>query len=152
MSEIVHAIDYFMLSATTVRKRVSIFSSNLINLLMTDTSHFAIYVWMVFSDFKVKEELMRIFLLKGHNRGRYIYVNVIQYFIFFNALINKLASITTAGAHNRFLALWKKDKSFMEESSQYCQTRSRRLHWGADVSWLVELLPFKSSGLGAFKL
>ncbi|KAG8454178.1 hypothetical protein GDO86_000717 [Hymenochirus boettgeri] len=66
-SEIISAINSLQLSARTVTRRVEVIVD------LTDTSKLAMFVRMVFSDFEVKEELVKIIPLKGHTRGEDIY-------------------------------------------------------------------------------
>ncbi|KAG8451802.1 hypothetical protein GDO86_003847 [Hymenochirus boettgeri] len=86
----------------------------------------AMFVRMVFSDFEVKEELVKIIPLKGHTRGEDIYSKVKEYLISENIQIQKLVSITTDGAPaftgrtNGFLALCRKDSSFPKFFSYHC--------------------------------
>ncbi|KAG8436973.1 hypothetical protein GDO86_007888 [Hymenochirus boettgeri] len=93
---------------------------------LTDTSQLAMFVRMVFSDFEVKEELVKIIPLKGHTRGEDIYSKVKEYLISENIQIQKPVSITTDGAPaftgrtNGFLALCRKDSSFPKFFSYHC--------------------------------
>ena len=117
--DIITNIKELQLSKRTVTRRVELLGENMNSKLMldikdchafslqldesndfTDTTQLIIFIRMVFDDFNVKEELLKILPLFGRTTGKDI-------FFAFNDFVNKscipifkLVSITTAGAFN----------------------------------------------------
>lgn len=81
---------------------------------------------MVFDDFSVKEEFLKILPIKGHSRGSDIYSIFKKYLEENNIPLGKLSAITTDGApamkgsNNGFIALCKKDPTFPKFTSYHC--------------------------------
>lgn len=144
-SEIMSAINSLQLSARTVTRRVETMSEDVISQLKTDlkrctflslqfdestdisdTSQLALFVRMVFDDFTVKEELLKIIPLKGRTRGEDVFSSVKDYLISENIPIQKLVGITTDGApaftgvQKGFIALCRKDDMFPSFLSYHC--------------------------------
>lgn len=144
-SEIVAAIESLQLSSRTVTRRVETMSRDVFSQLKTDleeccyfslqldesidatgTAQLAVFVRMVFNNFTVKEELLKVISLKGHTRGEDVFFAVKQLILSEKIPIQKLVSITTDGApalrgsKNGFLALCQRDESFPQFLTYHC--------------------------------
>ncbi|GFT07526.1 DUF4371 domain-containing protein [Nephila pilipes] len=64
---------------------------------IADTAQLAVMVRMVFIDFTVKEELLKILPMKGQTTGEDIYKTFITYASLINMPLQKLSAITTDG-------------------------------------------------------
>ncbi|XP_021928903.1 general transcription factor II-I repeat domain-containing protein 2A-like [Zootermopsis nevadensis] len=85
---------------------------------VSDTAQLAIMVRMVFSDFSVKEELLKVLPIKRQTKGENIYNTFKTYAMEITLPLHKLSAIATdvvpgmLGSVNGFIALCKKDESF----------------------------------------
>jgi hypothetical protein len=89
---------------------------------------------MVFSDFTVKEELLKVLAMKRQTKGQDIY-NIFKTCAMEISLpLHKLSAIATDGAPgmlgsiNGFIALCKKDKSFPHIVSYHCIIHQEALY------------------------
>ncbi|XP_075768584.1 general transcription factor II-I repeat domain-containing protein 2A-like [Pelodiscus sinensis] len=93
---------------------------------ISDTAQLAVMVRMVFSDFTIKEELLKVLPMKGRTKGEDIYNLFKSYATSISMPLHKLSAITTDGAPammgctNGFIALCKKDESFPKCMSYHC--------------------------------
>src|SRR5258705_7784483 len=91
-----------------------------------DTSQLEIFVKMIFSDFTVKEDLIKIIPLKNHTTGEDIYSEVKKLIVSENIPIQNLVGITTDGAPGfigvdmGFIAICRKDEMFPCFLSYHC--------------------------------
>ncbi|XP_047098740.1 protein ZBED8-like [Schistocerca piceifrons] len=136
-SEIVAAIEFIQLSSRTVTRRVEKRSNDVFFQLKTDldeccyssmqldestdatgTAQWPVFVRMVFNNFTVKEELLKVISLKGHTRGEDIFFAMKQLILSKKIPIHELVSISTDGAPalrgstSGFIALCQRDESF----------------------------------------
>ncbi|XP_023232148.1 zinc finger BED domain-containing protein 5-like [Centruroides sculpturatus] len=143
--EIMSAIQDLQLSDNTVTRRIQAISKDMQTQLksdleicewfslqfdestdISDTAQLAVMVRMVFSDFTVKEDLLKILPMKGRTTGEDIYKIFITYAKSIDMPLQKLSAITTDGAPamvgnvNGFIALCIKDKSFPNFMSYHC--------------------------------
>uniref|UniRef100_K7GCV0 Uncharacterized protein n=1 Tax=Pelodiscus sinensis TaxID=13735 RepID=K7GCV0_PELSI len=85
---------------------------------ISDTAQLAVMVRMVFSDFTIKEELLKVLPMKGRTKGEDIYNLFKSYATSISMPLHKLSAITTDGAPammgctNGFIALCKKNLSY----------------------------------------
>lgn len=144
-NEIITAINAIQLSARTVTRRIEMMATDIESQLnndiqksvffslqvdestdVSDTSQLCIIAKMVFYDFSVKEEFLKILPLKGRTRGNDIYSTFKKYLEENNIPLEKLSAITTDGApamkgrNNGFIALCKKDPIFPKFASYHC--------------------------------
>lgn len=144
-SEIVAAIESLQLSSRTVTRRVESMSEDVFSQLKKDLdecryfsmqmdesvdatgiAQLPVFVRMVFSNFTVKEELLKVIPLKGHTRGEDIFFAMKQLILSEKIPLQKLVSITTDGApalrgsKNGFLALCQRDESFPQFLTYHC--------------------------------
>ncbi|XP_054831567.1 general transcription factor II-I repeat domain-containing protein 2A-like [Eublepharis macularius] len=158
--EIMSAIQKLQLSGNTVTRRIKAISSDLEHQLqsdmqkciwfslqldeavdVTDSSKLAVMARMVFSDLSVKEELLKILLLKGQTKGEDIFQAFKSYAMEISLPLHKLASISTDGEPamadplNGFIAQCGKDESFPKFLSYHCIIHEEAV--------CVEVLQFK---------
>ncbi|KAG8234997.1 hypothetical protein J437_LFUL013877 [Ladona fulva] len=107
---------------------------------ISDTSQLAVIIRMVFNDFTVKEELLKILPLKKRMQGEDIYNVFKTYAAEIGLPLKKLLAITTDGAPviigrtNGFVALCKKDACFPNFMSYHCIIHQEALR--------TKILPF----------
>lgn len=143
--EIMNSIKSLQLSANTVMRRVEAMSSDIVLQLkkdldncvyfslqldesidIADVAQLAVFVRMVFSNFEIKEELMKIIPLKGHTTGQDLYSHLKSLIISENIPIRKMAALTTDGApamvgsEKGLVALCRKDENFPLFISYHC--------------------------------
>uniref|UniRef100_A0A6P7GD25 Protein ZBED8-like n=1 Tax=Diabrotica virgifera virgifera TaxID=50390 RepID=A0A6P7GD25_DIAVI len=93
---------------------------------VSDTSQLCIIINMVFEDFIVKEEFLKMLPLTGRTRGEDIYMTFKKFLGETNIPLKKLSSITTDGApamkgrNSGFIALCKRDPMFPKFASYHC--------------------------------
>lgn len=144
-NEIITAINAVQLSARTVTRRIEIIATDIKSQLnndiqesvffslqldestdVSDTSQLCIIIKMVFDDFSMKEEFLKVLPLKGRTRGSDIYSSFKQYLQDDSIPLEKLSAITTDGApamkgnNNGLIALCKKDPIFPKFASYHC--------------------------------
>ena len=143
--EIVSAIKSMQLSANTVMRRVEVMSNDIFLQLrsdldnciyfslqldestdVVDTSQMAIFVRMAFSDFTIKEDLLKFIPLKGHTTGLELFSHLKNLISSEKIPISKMVGLTTDGApamvgcDKGFVALCHKDESFPQFLSYHC--------------------------------
>ncbi|XP_077677617.1 general transcription factor II-I repeat domain-containing protein 2A-like [Eretmochelys imbricata] len=100
----------------------------------TDILDTAQLVRMVFSDFTVKEELLKVLPMKGRTKGEDIYNLFKSYATSISMPLHKLSVITTDGAPammgstNGFIALCKKNEFFPNFMSYHCIIHQEALY------------------------
>ena len=143
--EIVSAIKSMQLSANTVMRRVEVMSNDIFLQLrsdldnciyfslqldestdVVDTSQMAIFVRMAFSDFTIKEDLLKFIPLKGHTTGLELFSHLKNLISSEKIPISKMVGLTTDGApamvgcDKGLVALCHKDESFPQFLSYHC--------------------------------
>ncbi|KAG8229912.1 hypothetical protein J437_LFUL008244 [Ladona fulva] len=107
---------------------------------ISDTSQLAVIIRMLFNNFIVKEELLKILPLKKRTRGEDIYNVFKTYAAEIGLPFKKLSAITTdvspakIGRTNGFVALCKKNECFPNFMSYHCIIHQEAL--------FAKILPF----------
>jgi hypothetical protein len=87
---------------------------------ISETAQLATMVRMIFSDFTVKEELLKVLSMKRQTKGEDIYNTFKTYAMEISSRLHKVSAIATDGAPgmlgsiNGFIELCKKDGSFLD--------------------------------------
>uniref|UniRef100_A0A6P7F3L2 General transcription factor II-I repeat domain-containing protein 2-like n=1 Tax=Diabrotica virgifera virgifera TaxID=50390 RepID=A0A6P7F3L2_DIAVI len=143
--EIVSAIKSMQLSANTVMRRVEVMSNDIFLQLRTDldncvyfsleldestdvvdTAQMAVFVRMVFSDFTIKEDLLKFIPLKGHTTGQELFSHLKNIISSEKIPISKMVGLTTDGApamvgcDKGLVALCRKDETFPQFPCYHC--------------------------------
>lgn len=165
------AINSLQPPAITVTRRTEAMSSDVITQLKsdfndcsflslqydesTDLSHIsqlAVFTRMVFQDFTVEEELVKIVPMEGRTRGEDIYSVVKSPFDKKQFPMKQIVDMTTDGApailglENGFIALCRKDKMFTNDFLSYhCIIHQQALcgkflNFGDLMSYVVKLV------------
>jgi len=93
---------------------------------ITNTAQLLIFIRMIFKDFGVKEELLRMISLKARTTGQEIFNNFYSFITTIKLPLFKLVSITTDGAKamtghtNGFIAFCKKHENFPDFIAYHC--------------------------------
>lgn len=144
-AEIMSAIKSVQLSSNTVMRRVEAMSSDITSQLKTDfdrcsyfslqldestdivdTAQLAVFVRMVFEDFKTKEELVKVVPLTGHTTGNDIFLAFKKLIECENIPMKKVVGLATDGApamvglQNGFISLCRKDSDIPKFVSYHC--------------------------------
>jgi hypothetical protein len=91
-----------------------------------DTTQLLVFIWMVFEDLSVKEELLRLTSLKGITTGQEIFNSFYSFVTKFDVPLHKLVCITTDGAKsitgqvNGFIALCRQNDDFPDFLPYHC--------------------------------
>lgn len=143
--EILSAIKSMQLSANTVMRRVEVMSNDIFLQLRTDldncvyfslqldestdvveTAQMAVFVRMVFSDFTIKEDLLKFIPLKGYTTGQELFSHLKNIISSEKIPISKMVGLTTDGApamvgcDKGLVALCRKDETFPQFLSYHC--------------------------------
>jgi hypothetical protein len=143
--EILSAIKSMQLSANTVMRRVEVMSNDIFLQLRTDldncvyfslqldestdvvdTAQMAVFVRMVFSDFTIKEDLLKFIPLEGHTTGQELFSHLKNIISSEKIPISKMVGLTTDGApamvgcDKGLVALCRKDETFPQFLSYHC--------------------------------
>ncbi|XP_050508156.1 general transcription factor II-I repeat domain-containing protein 2-like [Diabrotica virgifera virgifera] len=143
--EIVSAIKSIQLSANTVMRRVEVMSNDIFLQLRTDldncvyfslqldestdvvdTAQMTVFVRMVFSDFTIKEDLLKFIPLKGHTTGQELFSHLKNIISSEKIPISKMVGLTTDGApamvgcDKGLVALCRKDETFPQFLCYHC--------------------------------
>ncbi|KAG8229224.1 hypothetical protein J437_LFUL008861 [Ladona fulva] len=143
--EIISAIQELQLSDSTVLRRIEAIADDMLSQLkrdvekcewfslqfdvstdISDTSQLAVIIKILFNDFTVKGELLKILPLKKRTRGEDIFNVFKTYAGEIGLPLKKLSAITTDGAPakigrtNGFVALCKKDECFPYFMPYHC--------------------------------
>uniref|UniRef100_A0A6P7GEG1 Zinc finger BED domain-containing protein 5-like n=1 Tax=Diabrotica virgifera virgifera TaxID=50390 RepID=A0A6P7GEG1_DIAVI len=115
--EIVSAIKSMQVSANTAMRRVEVMSNDIFLQLRTDldncvyfslqldestdvvdTAQMAVFVRMVFSDFTIKEDLLKFIPLKGHTTGQDLFSHLKNIISSEKIPTSKMVGLTTDGS------------------------------------------------------
>ena len=144
-SDLISTLSDVQLGASTMARRVSAMSSNLVDQLEQDlakckwfslqcdesvdsssTAQLLVFIRMVFNDFSTKEELLTLLPLKTTTRGVDIYNTVKEFFVQKKVPLEKLVAVTTDGApamvgrQTGFIAHCKRDPDFPKFLHYHC--------------------------------
>ena len=144
-SALISSIKGLQLSHQTVARRVEQISNNMESQLhqdlqtseyfslqfdesadMSDIAELCVFARMVFDDFTVKEEFVKLLPLHGRTRGEDTFNAFLKFAKDSNLPLSKLVAITTDGApsmtgrNNGFLSLCAKNESFPKFLSYHC--------------------------------
>lgn len=143
--EIISAIQDLQLSNDTTTRRIQVISFDLQSQLKSDldkcewfslqldestdisnTAQLAVMIRMVFNDYTVKEELLKLLSMNERTRGEDIYNIFKQYATEINMPLHKVSAIITDGApamvgcNNGFISHCMKDDSFTNFMVYHC--------------------------------